>query len=92
MSANKMLFSVFLYCLLVRFGFKAPDLRLIHGLKQSNRAYRHSFFKKLLCAPAHKGESYRVVSFHRGSLLWYMDKSPRALIHPQHTRSFALLQ
>ena len=31
MSANKMLFSVFLYRLLVRFGFKAPDLRLIHG-------------------------------------------------------------
>ena len=30
MSANKMPFSVFLYCLLVRFGFKAPDLRLIH--------------------------------------------------------------
>lgn len=69
MSANKMLFSVFLYCLLVRFGFKAPDLRVIHRLKQSNRACRHSFFKKLLCAPAHKGESYRVVSFHRGSLL-----------------------
>ena len=69
MSANKIPFGCFFRRFLAGSGLKAPDLRVIYRLKQSNRACRHSLFKKLLCAPAHKGESYRVVSFHRGSLL-----------------------
>lgn len=69
MSANKISLGRFFRHFLAGSGLKAPDLRVIYRLKQSNRACRHSLFKKLLCAPAHKGESYRVVSFHRGSLL-----------------------
>ena len=69
MSANKISLGRFFRRFLAGSGLKAPDLRIIHRLKQSNRASCHPFFKKLLRPPARKDESYRVLSFHRGSLL-----------------------
>lgn len=69
MSANKFPLNGFLRRFSVKRGFKAPHLRLIHRPEQTDGASCHPFFKKLLRPPARKDESYRVLSFHRGSLL-----------------------
>ena len=69
MSANKFPFNGFLRRFSAKRGLEAPDLRIIHRPEQADGAGRHPLFKKLLRAPARKDESYRVLSFHRGSLL-----------------------